>query len=147
MPRNNTVSVTTKLATSESTQTDDSPKRPDIAVLPTGRTSVAAVSEASDVEQRLILLHEPALRKKEGDRAATLRQISVGRCSASTVCAYSIQQLRRLDGFHSAAQETSRIARNDDINPCGRGTRDLQALFEITTAQGCCGLQFGATNR
>ncbi len=46
---------------------------------PTGRFAVAAVNEASDVEQQLILLREPALRKKEGDRAATLRQISVGR--------------------------------------------------------------------
>lgn len=37
------------------------------------------VNEADDVELWLILLREPALRKTEGDRAATLRQISVGR--------------------------------------------------------------------
>ena len=37
-----------------------------------GSVVIAAVNEASDVEQRLILLREPALRKKEGDRAAAM---------------------------------------------------------------------------
>ena len=41
--------------------------------------AVAAVNEASDVEQRLILLREPALRKEEGDRASALRPCIVVR--------------------------------------------------------------------
>ncbi len=42
---------------------------------PTGRTSVAAVNEASDVEQRLILLCVRPLRNTEGDPEGTLRMI------------------------------------------------------------------------
>jgi hypothetical protein len=49
-----------------------------ILARPTGRTWVAAVNEGDDVEQGLILLREPALGKKEGDREATLRMFYVG---------------------------------------------------------------------
>ena len=47
----------------------------------TRRTSIAAVNEADDLEQRLILLYEPALEREDGDREATLRMVCVGRLS------------------------------------------------------------------
>jgi hypothetical protein len=48
-----------------------------------GKNTVAAMDEGDDVEQRMILLREPALRKMEGDRAATLRMFYVVQHSAS----------------------------------------------------------------
>ena len=49
------------------------------SVRTTGNMAVAAMNEANGVERRLILLREPALRKKEGDRAAALRPCCVVR--------------------------------------------------------------------
>jgi hypothetical protein len=57
-----------------------------------------------------------------------------------------IQQVRRGNDFHRAAREAGRIAGDNEVKPCGRRTSYLQAIFEVTTAQGCCGLQFSGTN-
>jgi hypothetical protein len=47
--------------------------------------SDATVNEASNVKQRLILLHEPAFGKKEGDSEKALQQIN-GRVTAIGIC-------------------------------------------------------------
>jgi hypothetical protein len=51
----------------------------------TGTLSLAAPDVASDVEQRWILLREPALREKEGDREAILRCWAFSRVQSSAV--------------------------------------------------------------
>ena len=48
-----------------------------LSVRPTGNIAVAAQDEESDVNQQLIVLFEPAVRNKGGDREATLRMLYV----------------------------------------------------------------------
>jgi len=53
--------------------------------MPARTLSLAAPDAASNVEQRLILLREPALREKEGDREAILRCWAFSRVQSSAV--------------------------------------------------------------